>query len=776
MEHALAADFSHVRVHDGAAPAALAHSMRAEAFTVRSDVFFNSGKLNPHSAEGRRLLAHELAHVRQQGGAPASSTVIRRSASTEEESGRPDPRPGFAPPVGFASKHPPKEKEQGRKRFESLWLAVVDAQDETEAAFKFSYFLEHVHEEDLASHGGEVVRWMISHGHTDEAVRVLLPIFRRQMRVNFAVPTTIEGLEHLDLVSALITSGEKAAIVGNHDAAHDILLTAALGLAMRVLITTGGGSDDSFSRIDFHRAATELVGMMRRIHSVYPRLARQHVGYRPEIAEEYIRRGLVLAADLEPIEGFDASRSEMVANPGFGRDPNAVPFSELFPRGQGRYDMYGFGPDPNEHEPVTPLSGPVEAERPNGLTSLVDVSRAMDAQEILLTDIMAIPAVRGALGGRAPDMTDREDRIAVWKAIGKSDQSDPLAAVIRYMRRSLQAFTKHAGWNISETGKSYLVRKLPTDLGGRELQDCGVYAVTVASEVAHALAALGKLQTVEFSIVLYPGHAALVIKDLGAQTFYAVNNADITGPEPLEGLNVARRMGQLYAAAAERRHVVAPTAFVSIPTTNAKDASDLDAELWRRYSLVGSQWGLNPDKPAKDGKVELPNNQKTFDTLMETYDEIATRVEVMVGRHRRDNPDLNDKVALAEIVATAAADVAAIMQAFSWYGSRARVEESSGFRRTARGRRAEALTDPRTQFVSASPAEESPFTAYAEVLDAYIRAVESKQLVPESLKLPSGATPFKLDDAKHIRLMLEDYVLRYEAKPSAGTNPVTAGP
>ena len=41
----------------------------AQAFTHGKDVYFNAGKFRPESADGKRLLAHELTHVVQQGAA-----------------------------------------------------------------------------------------------------------------------------------------------------------------------------------------------------------------------------------------------------------------------------------------------------------------------------------------------------------------------------------------------------------------------------------------------------------------------------------------------------------------------------------------------------------------------------------------------------------------------------------------------------------------------------------------------------------------------------------
>ncbi|MBN1439776.1 MAG: DUF4157 domain-containing protein, partial [Anaerolineales bacterium] len=57
--------------------AASAKSIRALAYTAGSDVVFDSGRYAPETGEGRKLLAHELAHVTQQEENPDSNTVRR---------------------------------------------------------------------------------------------------------------------------------------------------------------------------------------------------------------------------------------------------------------------------------------------------------------------------------------------------------------------------------------------------------------------------------------------------------------------------------------------------------------------------------------------------------------------------------------------------------------------------------------------------------------------------------------------------------------------------
>lgn len=83
FERALGTDLSDVRVHTDPAADRLADQLAAVAFTRGSDVYFRSGRYQPASGEGRRLLAHELAHVRQNGArSPAAAEkpagVVRR--------------------------------------------------------------------------------------------------------------------------------------------------------------------------------------------------------------------------------------------------------------------------------------------------------------------------------------------------------------------------------------------------------------------------------------------------------------------------------------------------------------------------------------------------------------------------------------------------------------------------------------------------------------------------------------------------------------------------
>lgn len=77
-------DFSQVRVHTGGKAARTARALKAQAFTVGKDVIFGSGQYAPGGTAGKKLLAHELTHVVQQGGRPAQ---VARQGRAEGQRG-----------------------------------------------------------------------------------------------------------------------------------------------------------------------------------------------------------------------------------------------------------------------------------------------------------------------------------------------------------------------------------------------------------------------------------------------------------------------------------------------------------------------------------------------------------------------------------------------------------------------------------------------------------------------------------------------------------------
>ena len=76
MEQRFGHDFSRVRVHTDSVAGQSADDVNALAYTVGRNIAFGAGRFAPETQEGRRLLAHELTHVVQQGAAAANSYPI----------------------------------------------------------------------------------------------------------------------------------------------------------------------------------------------------------------------------------------------------------------------------------------------------------------------------------------------------------------------------------------------------------------------------------------------------------------------------------------------------------------------------------------------------------------------------------------------------------------------------------------------------------------------------------------------------------------------------
>jgi hypothetical protein len=82
FEAGFGADLADVRVHAGPSAATAARSVAAEAFASGPNIVFGEGRYRPDTAAGRRLLAHELAHVVL--GGPAPDGLLREPLGTAE--------------------------------------------------------------------------------------------------------------------------------------------------------------------------------------------------------------------------------------------------------------------------------------------------------------------------------------------------------------------------------------------------------------------------------------------------------------------------------------------------------------------------------------------------------------------------------------------------------------------------------------------------------------------------------------------------------------------
>jgi hypothetical protein len=82
MSSAFGYDFSGVRVHKDNQAAQLSADLNARAFTVGRNVAFGASEYQPGTLAGDALIAHELAHVVQQGGATGQAPLQKGESQT----------------------------------------------------------------------------------------------------------------------------------------------------------------------------------------------------------------------------------------------------------------------------------------------------------------------------------------------------------------------------------------------------------------------------------------------------------------------------------------------------------------------------------------------------------------------------------------------------------------------------------------------------------------------------------------------------------------------
>ena len=83
-EAAFGRSLEDIRVHNDSKAAESARSLGAKAYTTGKDIVFGEGQYKPDTADGERLLAHELAHIVQQSGATPVAGISQKSDSLEQ--------------------------------------------------------------------------------------------------------------------------------------------------------------------------------------------------------------------------------------------------------------------------------------------------------------------------------------------------------------------------------------------------------------------------------------------------------------------------------------------------------------------------------------------------------------------------------------------------------------------------------------------------------------------------------------------------------------------
>lgn len=213
-------------------------------------------------------------------------------------------------------------------------------------------------------------------------------------------------------------------------------------------------------------------------------------------------------------------------------------------------------------------------------------------QHDFITELYQQPAFRAQFQDRPPDMYDRKDRIKVWTAMYEHQKNigayDPLWGTLDQIRIYLQRFTRHSEFDVSDFGEMFIKRDLPMSLSGRVLQDCGVYAMSVASEL-YAVTKAAQVPDVSFMLYTVPGHVTLVVSQ--PDSFYVVNNDQVLGPYILSGLSEEDKTAVIFQQIAivnadgnKLKSWISPVARLDLGTSLKQSQKKFDERAWEKYT------------------------------------------------------------------------------------------------------------------------------------------------------------------------------------------------
>lgn len=270
MESKFGRDFEDVRIHTGPETSELARTLRARAFTTGNDIVFGEGEHAPDTSEGRKLIAHELAHVvqrrkgisRQPATHPPPQTP---AAQTPAQATQAAP----APPACTAQKTARQALADHNVRAETLFRmerAINMAAQRTPTKFSAS-LLSRADAAIQAEYGSYITRTptyaqAFAKPTKDASVTAMAPDAFAKMRVpdEAAARTLIGELAMRSAPEAMseacITSASDAAIVS--DVADPILKAKGLSFVQDYVKSAEGGRT-TFSDPDAAKSEVKAV-------------------------------------------------------------------------------------------------------------------------------------------------------------------------------------------------------------------------------------------------------------------------------------------------------------------------------------------------------------------------------------------------------------------------------------------------------------------------------------------------------------------------------------
>ena len=607
MEQRFGHDFSRVRVHSGTAAEQSAEDVNASAYTVGHNIVFGADRFAPATHEGRRLIVHELTHVVQQARGASAAASVGAHASARPVLVQRQPTtttPPAAPTSGSTTGAQRKWKEawsdfepsksSNRTKTGSFAKELLDIAERADDDI------------DVLDGGSALVVWFEDQGDTasaDRMTKALLARFRRTA-ADKAQSLPTGGLHQIGSSvmgdpGALIKLGQRAARVGRDDRAFGYFLAAHEILLLYIL----RGTSDTQRTLDMSKQShryTQFKGFYNEMRAIY--------GFY-DVVEDEARAAndtaRAQAARTQRERLRDALRKQ--AQPQAEQDVELAEMSLI--KGAKAPALHYLGGNYESTEltelPGHPFPSAVTKQKESVDTGkLAEVQNVLTAQADLQTELRREPAVRNAFGDEDIDLTQATNRHKVWGimyGVYRRRGGDALDALMSLIGRYLKVYTYHTSFNVRDFGENYLDSPMPTELTGRLVQDCGVYALNVAWDVMQTAKKGDPSLKLTFTLATLLDHVILVIADKTSGATYFVNNELITRRVPTTG----------YAPQFQRPEGLPRSAdvFLEDPPAVPPKPVDVDEEIGAQYMLLRNlpylitpanylQIGTTADKPA----------------------------------------------------------------------------------------------------------------------------------------------------------------------------------
>ncbi len=560
-------DFSNVRVHSDNEASQSAQYINALAYTSGNNIVFGSHQFSPETTEGKKLLAHELTHVIQQGD--------KRQAVQA----RPDPvqlqTTGSKPLEGKAL------EKKLRKDFLKLRMDVDAASPNDAGAKKLiqtelrefvknfsSYHPSEAWGWDAPDPNPNIARpdegWRHDNIYsleeaTDLSARLQLIGLSAESKVlyQFGKPTTYIGASPQEEESDYYRDYTTAALerVGHNLSPSpgftpDLLITAfkyILGRIMKEnpdemmkLIESfkswsySGANPQKLAWIDKGAFMLSLLNQLEEIYAGLQRIVQQQMEI---IYKELESTGEaptlpIVSSILQKIDIILAPASyKMKTSPGhesfFPANISASATKSVFNPGGGIHKDFF---DDSKHAPSVKFQFYDKNEKGHELMiPFFQLLITRKQQCHFIENFYGLdPKGKKTTGSKSPQdlipgkhfsLFSLDDwRIYLEKKFEdltvkqKMNNADAFLTLIEEIKTFENAFTIHTPYNIEDFGDNYLKKTFPRALSGQLIQDCGVYAL----KTVYLLSLVAPKIGLRFQYIVLPNHVGLIIR--GNQT------------------------------------------------------------------------------------------------------------------------------------------------------------------------------------------------------------------------------------------------------------------